>query len=90
LSHDKPIAILADSKGLMTVGSNWVGEGKDALLRHSPDGDILGRIIKLLQIRVERGLFTIFVEIRAYCGKFLNEMANRWADERRDAEDNVR
>jgi len=45
----------------MTVGSNWVGEGKDPLLCHAPDKDILGCIIKLLRIRVERGLFTIFV-----------------------------
>jgi len=56
LSHSRPIAILTDSKGLMTVGSNWVGEGKDPLLRHSPDGDILGCIIEFLRTRVERGL----------------------------------
>jgi len=46
LTHDQPIAVLTDSKGLMTVVSNWLGEGKDLLLRHSPDGDILARIIK--------------------------------------------
>jgi len=26
LTHDQPIAVLTDSKGLMTVASNWVGE----------------------------------------------------------------
>jgi len=36
LSRTRPSAILKDSKGLMTVGSNWVGEGKDPLIRHSP------------------------------------------------------
>ena len=41
----------------MTVSSNWVGEGKDPLLRHSFDGDILARIIKVLQKRVDLGLF---------------------------------
>ena len=41
LTHEQPIVVLTDSKGLMTVASNWVGEGKDPLLRHSPDGDIL-------------------------------------------------
>jgi len=29
LTHDQPIAVLIDSKGLMTVASNWVGGGKD-------------------------------------------------------------
>jgi len=32
LTHDQPIVVLTDSKGLMTVDSNWVGEGKDPLL----------------------------------------------------------
>ena len=64
LLHSRSLAILTDSKGLMTVGSNWVGEGKDPLLRDSPDRDILECIIKLLRTRVERGLFTIFVKIR--------------------------
>jgi len=35
------------AQGLMTVASNWVGEGKDPLLRHFPDGDILAHIIKV-------------------------------------------
>ena len=48
LTHDQPIVVLTDSKGFMTVSSNWVGEGKDPLFRHSPDGDILARIIKVL------------------------------------------
>ena len=38
LTYEQPIVVLADSKGLMTVALNWVGEGKDLLLRHSPDG----------------------------------------------------
>jgi len=42
LLHSRPIAILTDSKGLMTFGSNCVGEGKEPLPRPSPDGDILG------------------------------------------------
>ena len=32
----------------MTVSSNWVGEGQDPLLRHSPEGDILACIVKVL------------------------------------------
>jgi len=52
--------------------------------------DILERIIELLRIMMERGLFTIFLKIRAHPGKFLNKKADRWADEGRDAENNVR
>jgi len=62
LTHDQPIAVLTDSKGIMTVSSNWVGRGKDPLLRHSPDEDILARIIKVLHHRVRLGLFTIFIK----------------------------
>ena len=90
LNHDQPIAVLTDSKRLMTVVSNWVGEGKDPLLRHSPDGDILARIIQVLHQRVSMGVFTMFIKIRAHRGKFLNEKADRWADEGREDIDNVR
>ena len=87
LLHSRPIAILTDSKGLMTFGSNCVGEGKEPLLRPSPDGDILGCIIELLRIRVEprRDLFTIFMKIRAHREELFNDKAHRWADEGRDA-----
>jgi len=68
----------------MTVSSNWVGEGKDPLLRHSPDGDILAHIIQLLHQRVSLGLFTMFMKIEAHRGEFLNEKADRWADEGRE------
>ena len=59
LTHDQPIVVLTDSKGLMTVASNWVGEGKDPLLRYSPDGDIFAYIIKILHQRVGLGLFAM-------------------------------
>jgi len=42
-----------------------VREGKNPLLRQSSGGDILGRVLELLRIRVERGLFTVFLKIRA-------------------------
>ena len=83
-THDERIVVLTDSKGLMTVDSNWVGKGKDPLLRHSPDGDILAHIIKVLHQRVNLGLFTMFNEIRVHRGEFLNEKADRWADEGRE------
>ena len=77
LTHNPPIAVLADSQGFMTLSSNWVGEGKDPLICHSPDGEIPARIIKVLHQRVNLGLFTIFIKIRAHRGEFLNEKADR-------------
>ena len=78
----------------MTVSSNWVAEGKDPLLRHSPDGDspdgdILACIIKVLHQRVSMGLFAIFIKIRAHRGQVLNKKADRCADEGREDIDNV-
>jgi len=35
----------------MTVSLNWVGEGKEPLLRHAPDGDILAHVINVFQQR---------------------------------------
>ena len=89
-THDQPIVVLTDSKGFVTMALNWVGEGKYPLLRHSPDGDILARIIKVLHQRMSLGLFTMFIKIRAHRGEFLNEKADRWADEGREDVDNVR
>ena len=89
LTHDQPIVVLTNSKGLMTVASNWVGEGKDPLLRHSPDGDILASIIKVLHQKVSLGLFTMFIKIRVHRGEFLNKKADRWANEGREDVDNA-
>ena len=89
LTHDQPIAVLTDSKGFIIVSSDGLWEGEYPLLCHSPGGDILARIIKVLHNSVNLGLFTIFIKITAHRGEFLNEKANRWADERRDDVDNV-
>jgi len=89
-THDQPIVVLTESKRFMIVSSNWVGEGKDPLLCHSPDGDILARIIQVLHQRMGMGLFTSFIKIRAHRGEFLNEKAVRWADEGREVAENIR
>ena len=84
LTHDQTMVVLTNSKGFMTVASNWVGEGKDPLLCHFPDGDILDRIIKVLHQRVSLGLFTMFIKIRAHGSEFLNEKADRWVGDGRE------
>ena len=60
------------------------------LLHHSPDGDILARIIQVLHQRVSLGFFTMCIKIRAHRGEFLNEKAVRWADEGREVAENIR
>jgi len=92
LTHNQPIVVITDSEGFSVTVSespNWVGEGKDPLLRHSPDGDILARVIKVLHQRVDLRLFTILIKIRAHRGEFRNEKADRRADEKRDNVGNV-
>jgi len=60
------------------------------LLHHSPDGDILARIIQVLHQRVSLGFFTMCIKIRAHRGEFLNEKADRWANEGREDADEIR
>lgn len=84
------IVILTDSKCLLDSIQPWIGEGGNPMIHKFPDGDILRDIIELLRIRVARGLFTLFVKIRAHRGEFFNEMADRWADQGALATENVR
>ena len=46
-------------------------------------------IVQLLRERIEQGLLTIFIKIKAHRGDPLNELADRWADEGRQSE-NIR
>jgi len=50
------------------------------LSKESPDGDILREIFELLGVRIDLGLFPLFVKIKSHRGEFFNEMADRWAD----------
>ena len=75
------IVILTDSKCLLDSIQPWIGEGGNPIIHKFPDGDILRDIIELLRKRVAKGLFTLFVKIRAHRGEFFNAMADRWADQ---------
>ena len=55
----------------------------------NPDADIMRDIIQILRKRIEQGLLTIFIKIKAHRGDPLNEQADRWADEGRQSE-NIR
>ena len=88
--RDKDIVILTDSKCLLDSIQPWIGEGCNPMIHKFPDGDILREIIELLRKRVNKGLFTLFVKIRAHRGEFFNEMSDRWADKGALATDNLR
>ena len=51
--------------------------------------DIMRDKVQLLRERIEQGLLTIFIKIKAHRGDPLNELADRWADEGRQSE-NIR
>jgi len=55
----------------------------------NPDADIMRDIVHLLRERIEQGLLTIFIKIKAHRGDPLSELADRWADEDRQS-DNIR
>ena len=42
------------------------------MIHKFPDSNILWDVIELLMKRIEKGLFTLFVKIRAHRGEFLN------------------
>jgi len=42
----------------------------------NPDADIMRHIIQLLRERIEQGLLTIFIKIKAHRGDPLNELAD--------------
>jgi len=46
-----------------------------------PDADIMRGIVHLLRERIEQGLLTIFIKIKAHRGDLLNELADRRVDE---------
>jgi len=46
-------------------------------------------IVQLLRERIDQGLLTIFIKIKAHRGDPLNKLADRWADEGRQSE-NIR
>jgi len=73
----RPFLLLTDSQCLLIAIQKWIGEGIDPTMKDSPGGDILREILELLRNRIELGLFTLFIKIKAYKGEFFNEMADR-------------
>jgi len=85
----KPIILLSDSACYLSSSQKWIGEGKFPSMHGNPDADIIRDIVQLLRERIEQGLLTIFIKIKAHRGDPLNELADRWADEGKQSE-NIR
>jgi len=58
-------------------------------MHRNSDADIMRDIVQLLRERIDQGLLTIFIKIKAHRGDPLNKLADRWADEGRQSE-NIR
>jgi len=85
----KPVILLSNSACLLSCSQKWIGEAKSPSMHGIPDADIMREIVQLLRERIEQGLLTIFIKIKAHRGDPLNELADRWADEGRQSE-NIR
>jgi hypothetical protein len=46
----------------------WIGEGINPTIKESPDGHFLREILELLRVRIELGLFTLFVKVKSHRG----------------------
>jgi len=82
----KTIILLSDSACFLSSSQKWIWEGKSPSMHGNPDVDIMGDIVQLQRERIEQGLLTIFIQIKAHRGDPLNELADRWADEGRQSE----
>ena len=78
----KPVILLSDSPCFLSSSQKWTGEGKSPSMHGNLDADIMRDIVQLLRERIEQGLLTIFIKIKAH----VNEQADRWADEGRKSE----
>jgi len=82
----KPVILLSDSACFLPSSQKWIGEGKSPSMWENPDADIMRDIVQLLRERIEQGLLTVFIKIKAHRKDPLNELADRWADEGRQSE----
>jgi len=73
----KPRILLSDSACFHSSSQKWIGEGKSPSMHGNPDADMMRDIIQLLRERIEQGLLTIFIKIKAHRGDPLNELADR-------------
>jgi len=82
----KPVILLSDSACFLSSSQKWIGEGKSPSMWGNPDADIMRDLVQLLQERIEQGLHTVCIKIKAHRGDPLNELADRWADAGRQSE----
>jgi len=77
----KPGIPLSDSACFLSSSQKWIEGGKPPSTWGNPDADIMRDIVQLLRERIDQGLLTVFIKIKAHRGDPLNELADRWTDE---------
>jgi len=73
----KPIILLPDSACFLSSSQKCIGEGKSPSMHGNPDADIMRDVVQLLRERIEQGLLTIFIKIKAHRRDPLNELTDR-------------
>jgi len=86
---NEPVILFSDSACFLSSSQKWIVEGKSPPMWANPDADIMRDIVQLLRERIEQGLLTIFIKMKAHRGDLLNELADRKTDEGRQSE-NIR
>jgi ribonuclease HI len=74
----KPVILLSDSGCFLSSSQKWIGEGKSPSMWGNLDADIMRDIVQLLRERIEQGLLTVFIKIKAHRGDPPNELSDRW------------
>ena len=70
----KPVILLSDSTRFLFSSQKWIGEGKSPSMWANPDADIMRDKPQLLRERIQQGLLTVFIKIKAHRGDPLNEL----------------
>ena len=71
---------MTDSEATLHAINKWIGGGAKLSLARSPDGDVLRAIVVKLQKRVQAGVVTLLIKVKAHRGDPLNEEADIWAE----------
>jgi len=82
----KPVILLLDTACFLSSSQKWIGQGKSPSMWGNPDANIMRDTVQHLRARIEQGLLTVFIKIKAHRGDLSNELAYRWANEGRQSQ----
>jgi ribonuclease HI len=78
LSED--VLLLCDNTAVLCAIKKWVGQGGKSRLATTPDADILGEIVGLLN-SVRAGRVTFLIKVTSHQGEPINQRADTLAEE---------